>query len=214
MSAIRAVLVEDDVRLRSSLGKMLETAQPPLVLCGSWASVREALAGLASPDLAFDVALVDLRLADGSGLEVIRAMRASHPQAAVVAITIFDDNDTVLGAIRAGATGYLLKDWEPAQIIAHVRDAAAGGAPMSPRVARLVLDHVRGEHTGPVEPLTAREREVLVLLCSGRSYAEAAENLEVSLSTIQTHVKAVYGKLGVHSKAELTALAFRQGLVG
>ena len=207
------ILVEDDRRLRASLEKLLPTAQPPLTVVGSWGSVAEALAATADGTLKIAVALIDLKLADGSGLSVVRALRKSHPLAASVVLTVFEDSPTVMAAIRAGASGYLLKNASPNEIASRVHEAARGEAPLSPSVAAMLIEHVRGEQEPLVEALSARESDVLALLCEGLSYIEAAERLHVKVSTLQTHVKAIYRKLDVRSKAELTASAFRRGLV-
>ncbi len=120
----------------------------------------------------------------------------------------------MLAAIRAGAHGYLLKEWTPTQIVNAIRSAAVGGAPMSPSIARLVLESLRERTQDDEGPeLTGREREVLALLCEGRTYREVGAALEIAVGTVQTHVKMIYGKLEVASKAELAAVAFRRGLI-
>lgn len=214
--SVRVIVVEDDVRLRRHLEEVLSKAGAPITFGGGFGTVAEAFAALDDAATAVDVALVDLRLPDGSGLDVIRRIRTTRPQADVVVITVLDAPATVLEAVRAGARGYILKDWTAEQIVEGVREVAAGGAPMSPRIARLVLDTMRAE-TPPGQPpppaLTDREREVVALLCEGRTYREAATALGISVGTVQTYVKAIYGKLEVESKAELTAAMFRRGLV-
>jgi len=205
-------IVEDDPRVASGLEEALRDGAIPIVrLCRS---VAEATTALADPELTFEVALVDLALGDGSGLDVIRRIRATRPAAVPVVITVFDDPPTVLSAIRAGAHGYLLKEWAPGQLVSAIRSAAVGGAPMSPSIARLVLESLRERTREEDEPeLTGREREVLALLCEGRTYREVGAALEIAVGTVQTHVKMIYGKLEVASKAELAAVAFRRGLV-
>jgi len=215
---IRVIVIEDDARLRARITDVLLKAEPPILVCGDYGSAKEANAGLDDPSLDFDVALVDLRLPDGSGVDLLRKIRATRPKADPVVITVLDDANTVLGAIRAGARGYVLKDWSDTQIVSSVRDVVAGGAPMSPRIARLVLSSVHvaplaGQEAEASPSLTDRERDVLDLLCEGRTYRETGTALGITVGTVQTHVKAIYGKLEVESKAELTAAAFRLGLL-
>lgn len=212
--SIRVIVVEDDARLRRHLEEVLTKAGAPIAFGGGFGTVAEAHAALEDAAFVVDVALVDLRLPDGSGLDVIRRIRATKPSADVVVITVLDDPSTVLQAVRAGARGYILKDWTPEQIVGGVRELAAGGAPMSPRIARVVLDMVHAETpAGQPAPLTDREQEVVALLCEGRTYREVATALGISVGTVQTYVKAIYTKLEVESKAELTAAMFRRGLV-
>lgn len=208
------IVVEDDVRLRRHLEDVLTEAGPPIAFGGGFGTTAEAFAALDDEAFAVDVALVDLRLPDGSGLDVIRRMRVTRPRADIVVITVLDDPATVLKAVRAGARGYILKDWTAERILDGVREVIAGGAPMSPRIARMVLDTVRAETSpGQAAPLTDREHEVVALLCEGRTYREVGTVLGISVGTVQTYVKAIYTKLEVESKAELTAAMFRRGLV-
>lgn len=207
---IGVFVVEDDDRVRRAL--VAELVRAGFAVVGEHAGVGEALAALAETPR-FDVALVDLRLGDGSGVDVIRRIREVRPDANIVALTVIDDAPTVLAAVRAGARGYLLKDVTGDRLATHVRDAAAGGAPMTPRIARTLLDFIATAQDRVREQLTPREREVLGLLCEGATYRDVGARLGVALATVQSHVKAIYGKLEVRSKAELTAFAFRQGLV-
>jgi DNA-binding NarL/FixJ family response regulator len=209
------LLVEDDLRLRASLARAL-VAQG-LVVRADVGSPREALGALGRVS-GIQVALVDLDLGGLSGIDLIAEIRARFPHVPPVALTVFDDGATVQKALRAGARGYVLKDLSPAALADVVRQAADGGAPLSPGIARWILDTFRAPsptaEPAPEEAsLTAREREVVGLLCEGHTYQEIAGVLTIGLGTVQTHVKAVYSKLHVASKAELAAAAFRRGLV-
>lgn len=213
-SPLGVLLVEDDLRLRASLARAL-VAQG-LVVRADVGSPREAIGALEALS-GIAVALVDLDLGGRSGIDLIAEIRARFPLVPAVALTIFDDGPTVQRALRAGARGYVLKDLSPAALGDVVRQAAEGGAPLSPSIARWILETFR---TPPPEAapepeisLTAREREVVGLLCEGLTYQEIASALTIGLGTVQTHVKSVYSKLHVASKAELTAAAFRRGLV-
>jgi len=209
---LRVVLVEDDASLAEAMKALLEQASPRIEVAGVFHRAQSALEML--PTLKFEVALIDLHLPDGSGIEVVRGVRVIQPEAHPVVMTVFEDPKTVFAAIRAGAHGYLLKGGTPAELVTNVREAAAGGAPMSPRVARYVLDAVKSLPQAELsEELTARESEVLTLLCEGHTYREVATAMTLQLGTVQTYVKSIYRKLEVGSKAELAAAAFRRGLM-
>jgi len=206
----RLLLVEDDELVRSEVSVFFET--PPLeisvIACGDVASAVRAIASPAQ----FDVALVDLGLPDGSGLDLIHGLRCERPNCPVIVFTIYGDADSLFDALRAGACGYLLKQTPPARLHAALLDALAGGAPMSPSVARLVVSSF-ATNEAPGAQLTSREREVLGLLARGHTYADIAKALGIGLGTVQGYVKSVYGKLEIGSKAEAAACAARLGLV-
>jgi DNA-binding NarL/FixJ family response regulator len=209
---IRVLHVEDAPQVRGGFAAMLR-ADPALSLVGSATTGGEALA-LLHGGLDLEVAVVDLGLPDMSGVDVIRALRRARPRAVPLAFTVFDDPEHIFPALRAGARGYLLKHTSAARLLASLKEAAAGGAPMTPLIARRVVESfgVADDPSGRVA-LTKREEDVLARLVAGHSYARIARELSVTLSTIQTHVRAVYAKLEVSSKAEATRQAIRLGLV-
>ena len=211
MSGRLAVLVvEDDRAVRESLAACL-AAEPDLVPLPC-ARGREALtvASARRPELA----LVDLGLPDMPGRDVIRALRERVPACVPVVFTIFDDPPTILGALRAGARGYVLKSMSTERIAALLREAHAGGTPLSPAVARLVVDTMlRGAPEPDTPVLTERETELLELLARGATYQQCAETLGIAIGTVQSYVKAIYVKLDVSSKAEAAVAAMRMGLV-
>ncbi len=199
----RILLVEDDPTLASGFSRAL-TARSS----GAW-QVEHAASVASGRALArgatFELAIVDLGLPDGSGVELIRELAGGPLRA--VAFTIFDDRERVLGALRAGAVGYLLKDEPVERVVTQVEECLDGHFPVSSRVARYLLELCR-----PAElesPLTPRERDVLGCLERGDSYAECARRLSITLGTVQTHVKSLYRKLEVSSRAEATAWAAR-----
>jgi DNA-binding NarL/FixJ family response regulator len=153
-----------------------------------------------------DVLLVDLGLPDGQGRALIAEARQRRADVEAVVITMFGDESHVIDAIEAGATGYLLKDDAVAELPAALRLLLAGGAPMSPSIARLLVQRTRQQASGigPTETfgLTTRERELLDLLARGYTYGEVGRLLDISLHTVQTHIKRVYAKMSVHSRAE------------
>jgi DNA-binding NarL/FixJ family response regulator len=163
-----------------------------------------------------DVLLVDLGLPDGSGLDLIRRARELSKDILILVITVFGDESSVVGAIEAGAHGYLLKSEAPADLRESVGQVLAGGAPISPGIASHLLRRFR--HTEPTDEskgprFTPREREVLTLMVKGLPYLEAAEILGVTRNTVAGHVKSIYAKLEVSSRGEAVYEALSQGIV-
>jgi len=185
-----------------------------LEVCGRAASGEEgiALVRKEKPDLA----LVDLGLPKMSGEDVIHAIRTETPQTACIALTAVDIPARVLGALRAGASGYVLKPFHAAELARAIEEVLSGVAtPISPRAAKVLLSEVRGDppdqHNGPA--LSKRELEVLALLVHGHTYADVGLGLGIAEGTVQTYVKRIYEKLDVSSKAEAAFLAVTRGLV-
>jgi len=218
---ISVALVEDDPGMRARFERVIG-AEPSLRLAFS-ASTGAQLLDWFSKN-AVDVLLVDLGLPDCSGLEVIRRCRSLQPACSMMVLTIFGDEVNMLSAFESGAGGYLLKDGTEADLAAHVLSLHAGGSPMSPIIARqlLVRWQTRSAAVPEDEPpvdattrdaLSPRESEVLGLVARGFTYAEAAERMGVLLSTVQTHVRNIYGKLDVHNKAEAVFEARQLGLL-
>jgi DNA-binding NarL/FixJ family response regulator len=221
MARPTVLVVEDDGPTRRHLAHAIDR-QPELDLLGSAASVAEARALL--EDGAPDVLLTDLGLPDGSGIELIRALRAASPRSLAMAITALGDEKTVLAAIEAGAAGYLLKDGTSDEIGDAVRELLAGGSPISASIARHLLRRLqRGEPAAADEPalapvpgapkLTAREHEVLTLIAKGFSFPEIARLLEISAHTVTTHVRHIYEKLEVSSRSSAVYEAVQLGLI-
>ena len=213
------VVVEDDGPTRARLARAVES-HPQLWLmasAGSCEGAREVLAG-APPD----VLLTDLDLPDGSGLELIRLVRARGAGTQSMVITVFGDEQHVVAAIEAGALGYLLKDATTASIGRSILELIGGGSPMSPPVARYLLqrfatsprpEQERAAEATVTAELSPREREVLAYIVKGFSYAEIARLLELSTHTVATHVRRIYVKLEVHSRGEAVYEALATGLV-
>jgi len=216
---VGVLIVEDDPVTRTSLGLAVESA-PALALLAAFDSVAATLEWLETRSA--DVLIADLGLPDGSGLDVIRACAGRHPETDIMVVTMTSDEASVLACIEAGASGYVLKDAGPLDIARAVLDLRAGGAPMSPVIARMVLARVRdrnkpavevAEPEGPATSLTKREAAILDLIAQGDSYGEVARLLSVSVGTVQTHIKNIYGKLAVHSRGEAVFEAHRRGLL-
>jgi len=219
MAPHRVLLVEDDGPTRQHLARAVE-AHPKLALLGTAASLAEGRGLLARG--APDVLLTDLGLPDGSGIELIRELRRSAPGAVAMAITALGDERTVIAAIEAGASGYLLKDGSFAEIGETLMELLAGGSPISPGVARYVLRRLQrsaGQEADapaadPAAPrLTDREHEILSLIAKGFSFPEIAGLLSISAHTVTTHVRHIYEKLEVSSRGSAVYEAVQLGLI-
>lgn len=212
----RVLVVEDDVWMREALEAALGWPESQLEHGASAGTGRDAIE-LIRRGIDVDVALVDMGLPDMHGSDVIRLLAARCPTTTIVVFTVQEHRDVIVEAIRAGAHGYLLKSTTIQEVLDGLRAAARGGSPMTPSVARMVIEALRGGRDSDVptdvERLTARETEVLTLLGKGLTYAEAATTLGIALGTVQGHVKIIYEKLRVNSKAEAATLAQRMGLL-
>jgi DNA-binding NarL/FixJ family response regulator len=209
---IRAAIIEDRREIREGLS-MLIGGTPGYVCTGSYRSMEEALdkIGHNLPD----VVLSDIGLPGMDGIEGIRILKERYPQLLVLMLSVYDDDDRIFEALCAGACGYLLKKTPPARLIDSLREAVAGGAPMSPEVARRVITLFRDFR--PPEradyQLTPHETRLLKLLVEGHNYKTAALELNVSVNTISFHMRHIYEKLQVHSKSEAVSKALRYRLI-
>lgn len=176
--------------------------------CASMAQLKATLAQRGT----FTAAVVDLTLPDVHGVHAVRALRRALPSCPVLVLTQSARADDVFDSLRAGACGYLLKPTGVPQVLAALGEALEGGAPMSPAIAKVVVDSFN-RPDDELDVLTLREREVLGLLAKGHLYADVADSLSIRLGTVQAHVKSIYSKLEVSSKAEAAAIAARLGLV-
>ena len=216
---VRVMIVEDDLgNLERFAGALVR--DPRTRVAEKVRSGREAIARLA--DVSPDVLLVDLGLPDIHGTEVIRFAKRTLPECDIMVITVFGDERNVIASIEAGATGYVLKDCSDADLIARVLELRAGGSPMSPGIARMVLNRMqrRGRSKskeaaggGEASTLTEREVDVLSLLARGYLYAEIGKRLGISLNTVASHIKNSYRKLAVHSGPAAVTRAAELGLL-
>ena len=209
---IRVAVIEDTDEIRGGLLSLI-SGTPGLVCTGAYESMEAALHGIAGS--VPDVVLVDLGLPRMSGIEGIPLLKQRHPALALVVLTVYDDDDRIFQAICGGACGYLLKKTPPERLVEGIREAIAGGSPVSPEVARRMIAIFRDFHApGPSDnELTPHEIRVLRLLVEGHNYTTAAVELGVSVNTVAFHMKRIYEKLHVHSKSEAVAKALRQRIV-
>ena len=209
---IDVLIVEDQRDVREGLARLIDRAAG-FRCVGRYRSMEETLAAhpLAPPA----VALLDIGLPVMSGIEGIEPLKARYPDVLVLMITVHDDDARIFEAMCAGACGYLLKKTPPEKLVESVREVVAGGAPMSPEVARRVVELFR-EFQPPARAdyhLTPHELRVLAMLVDGHNYKTAAAELGVTVHGVSFHMRRVYEKLSVHSKSEAVARALRDGLL-
>ncbi len=212
----RVVLTEDDEPVRNRLAALLRGWQGACLVaeCGT---LSETLAAIGAHD--FDLLITDLKLPDGHGTEAIRRLRAAQPDAEAMVISVLADETTVLEAIEAGASGYLLKDAESIDLVEAINDVMAGRSPISSRIARVLVRRLgmSGRDSPPAEPgkslLTAREMDIIWGIAKGFTNAEIAERLGISRQTVPVHIRNIYRKLEASNRSEAVFEASRLGLI-
>jgi DNA-binding NarL/FixJ family response regulator len=211
----RVLIADDDDLMRAGLVELL-TADPEIDIVGLASSGRQAVER--TRRLAPDVVLMDVRMPDLDGIAATRELSRAVPGAKVLILTTFEQDDYIFGALRAGASGFLLKRTRPEELIAAVHTIAAGDSLLSPSVTRRVIHRMAQQPTpelanrGMLEALTPRERDVLELIARGLSNREIAASLVVEESTIRTHVKRILMKLGLRDRVQAVILAYETGL--
>jgi DNA-binding NarL/FixJ family response regulator len=211
----RVLIADDDHLMRAGLIELL-TADPEIEIAGQASTGREAIDQ--TRRLTPDVVLMDIRMPDLDGIAATRELSRAAPDVRVVILTTFEEDDYVFGALRAGASGFLLKRTRPEELIAAVHMVAAGDSLLSPSVTRLVIDRMAQQPTpaladqSKLDGLTPREREVLELIARGLSNREIAAALVVEESTIRTHVKRILMKLDLRDRVQAVIFAYESGL--
>ena len=209
---IKVAIVEDQREIRECLA-LLVNGTEGYTCTGSYRSMEEALEKI--PRQLPDVLLSDIGLPGMSGIDGVRRLKELHPGLLVLMLSVYDDDERIFDAMCAGACGYLLKKTPPARLLASLEEVVAGGAPMSPEVARRVIALFR-EIRPPDRAdyhLTPHETRLLKLFVEGHNYKTAAAELKVSVNTINFHVRSIYDKLQVHSRSEAVAKALLNRLV-
>ena len=209
---IRVLIADDHAVVRQGLRTFLDL-QADIDVVGEAADGEEAVA--AAAEHAPDVILLDLVMPELDGIGALRRLREVAPASRVIVLTSFGEDERLFAALRAGATGYLLKDVEPAELVRGIRTAHAGQAPLSPAVAARVVEELAsgGGAAARADELTPRELEVLCLIARGRSNKRIALELGVAEKTVKTHVSHVLAKLGLSDRTQAALYAVREGLV-
>ncbi|HTO17424.1 MAG TPA: response regulator transcription factor [Edaphocola sp.] len=206
----KILLYEDNTDLRNSLSSFIEFNNE-LLLCAAFENTVDIEDHIDTYDP--DIVLMDIDMPIRNGIEGLKAIRKIDKDLPILMLTIFDDNKHILTAIQEGATGYILKQFISTQLISAIDDALNGGAPMSPAVARLVLNHINQSSKKTDYKLTPREKEVLQSLTDGNSYKMIAANEGISIGTVTSHIKNIYEKMEVHSQAEAVSKALKENIL-
>jgi DNA-binding NarL/FixJ family response regulator len=198
---IKVAIVDDDDGIRTSLATLIRRA-PALRLVGDYADAEAALKDL--PHRAPDVVLMDINLPGLNGVECVRQLKSSLPAVQFLMLTVYEDSDSLFNSLKAGASGYLLKRTASARLLDAIRDVHGGGSPMTPQLARRVVQYFSrsADGTSPVSRITPGEKEFLDQLAKGYAYKEIADRMSISIDTVRSYVRTVYEKLHVHSRTE------------
>jgi len=206
---ITVSIVEDNGPTREGLSQLLNRAAD-FTCVSQHASGEDAVEKV--PGLQPQVVLMDINLPGMNGVEAVRKLKALLPQTQFIISTVYKDSDAIFSALLAGANGYLLKQTAPKDLLAALREACAGGSPMTSQIARKIVEAFRQTRppANETEGLTPREQEVLELLAQGYLYKEIADKLQISYRTVSTHIEHIYGKLHVRSRTQAVAIHLRQ----
>jgi two-component system NarL family response regulator len=207
---MRLLIVEDNSLLLQNLNLLL-SGEAGFKVVGACETAEEALGLL--PKVSPEILLVDLGLPGMSGIELIRRAKAMMPDLDIMAYTVFEDKNTIFSAIKAGASGYLLKGTTPRELIESIVELYHGGAPMSPNIARSLITEFQSEDDDGQSLLSNREKDVLRHLGKGMTYKEMAESMNISIHTVHTHIKNIYEKLQARNQQEAVLKARKKGIL-
>jgi len=207
---MRLVIIEDDPLLLENLTLLLR-GEEGVTVAGSYRSAEDALMSLRS--VSPEVMLTDLGLPGMSGIELIKKAKEEMPLLEIMAHTVFEDRERVFSAIKAGASGYILKGSSPREIIEYIHALYKGGAPMSPKIARKIIHEFQGEATSEQFLLTQRETEIVKRVEEGLTYKEIGERLKISTHTVHTHIKNIYEKLQAKDRNDAIIKARKKGII-
>ena len=196
---IKVAIVDDDEGIRSSLATLIRRA-PSLRLAGEYPDAETAVKEIARHPP--DVVLMDINLPGMNGVDCVRQLKAALPSTQFLMLTVYEDSESLFKSFKAGASGYLLKRTASARLLEAIRDVHAGGSPMTPQLARRVVQYFSQSGDSTVSTLTPGEREFLDQLAKGYAYKEIADRMTISIDTVRSYVRTVYEKLHVHSRTE------------
>jgi DNA-binding NarL/FixJ family response regulator len=201
---ITVSIVEDDAHVRSSLAKLIDSS-PGFRCLSRHGSAEEALKEI--PKVRPQVVLMDINLPGLNGVECVRRLKPQLPETQVIMLTVYQNTDHIFNALAAGATGYMLKQTPPAELIEAIKEVQGGGSPMSSHIARKIVQSFQRPAPAATESanLSPREAEVLDLLAKGFLYKEISDQMKVSYATVHTHIRHIYEKLHVRSRTEAVA---------
>lgn len=202
-AGVKVSIVDDDDGIRSSLATLIRRASS-LKLLGEYSDAETALREI--PERIPDVLLMDINLPGMNGVECVRQLKSALPHMQVLMLTVYEDNESLFKSLKAGASGYLLKRTASARLLEAIHEVNTGGSPMTPQLARRVVQFFNGPpqsgEASSLARLTPGEREFIDLLAKGYAYKEIAEALKISIDTVRSYVRTVYEKLHVHSRTE------------
>jgi DNA-binding NarL/FixJ family response regulator len=197
----KVLIIEDDEEIRNSFSLIVNSSDK-FTVTNTYGSGEVAVNNLAKDQP--DIVLMDIELPGINGIQATKLIKDKHPQAEVVMVSVYEDSDLVFEALKAGASGYITKSANYMELLSALDEISRGGAPMSSKIARMVIDNF---HVNPNSPLTKRETEILQLISEGKTYTQISEQLFISKETSKTHIKNIYSKLQVNSKSEAIAKA-------
>ncbi|MEQ8363350.1 MAG: response regulator transcription factor [Cyclobacteriaceae bacterium] len=204
----RVLIIEDDPEIRSSFTMIVDSSQKFTVVNG-YSSCEDAIKHLHSDKP--DIVLMDVELPGGmNGIKGTKIIKEKSPNSDIIMVTVYEDSEMVYEALKSGASGYITKSANYMELLSALDEITRGGAPMSSKIARMVIDNF---HLNPNTPLTKRETEILQLISEGKTYTQISEELFISKETSKTHIKNIYSKLQVRSKSEAIAKANQDKLI-
>jgi DNA-binding NarL/FixJ family response regulator len=205
---VRTILFDDNKNLRESLHAFFEENEQ-IQLVATYDNCTNVIADVAASKP--NVVLMDIDMPVVNGIEAVKQIKAAYPDVLIVMQTVFEDEDKIIGAIEAGADGYILKSVQPNKLEEAILDVIDGGAPMTPSVAKKVLANFSAPKNKSVkfEELTNRENQILQLLTQGKSYKQIADEVGIAFNTVKNHIKSIYSKLNVNSMGEVMQKVFR-----
>ncbi|HYF69209.1 MAG TPA: response regulator transcription factor [Ohtaekwangia sp.] len=203
----RVLIVEDDQEIRNSFTLIVNSSQKFTVV-NAYGKCEDAIDNL-SRDKA-EIVLMDIELPGMNGIQGTKIIKDKAPHTDIIMVSVYEDSELVFEALKAGASGYITKSANYMELLGALEEIMRGGAPMSSKIARMVIDNF---HVNPNSPLTKRETEILQLISEGKTYTQISEELFISKETAKTHIKNIYSKLQVNSKSEAIAKATQERLI-